>query len=209
MCIRDRLCLIPIISTAQIDPTWGYITAQEANNLKRSVESEKNDTLKMAAFRSLGFYYQDIKRDSGLYFHEQQLALSKKLGMKLWQADAYSQAGYVLNGLGNIMKSYEYFSEAMKLAGDENNESDNWRPWTFSNSKNSHEARISILGMNYQMMGNLWVSLGELEKYKTSLQEALKLGESINNGKVIYVASRGLAFVMPPDSCLLYTSRCV
>ena len=113
--------------------------------------------------------------------------------MKLWQADAYSQAGYVLNGLGNIMKSYEYFSEAMKLAGDENNESDNWRPWTFSNSKNSHEARISILGMNYQMMGNLWVSLGELEKYKTSLQEALKLGESINNGKVIYVASRGLA----------------
>ena len=73
----------------------------------------------------------------------------------------YSQAAYVLNGLSNLMKSYEYFSEAMKLAGDENNESDNWRPWTFSNSKNSHEARISILGMNYQMMGNLWVSLGE------------------------------------------------
>ena len=203
------LCLIPIFSTAQIDPTWGYITAQEANNLKRSVESEKNDTLKMAAFRSLGFYYQDIKRDSGLYFHEQQLALSKKLGMKLWQADAYSQAGYVLNGLGNIMKSYEYFSEAMKLAGDENNESDNWRPWTFSNSKNSHEARISILGMNYQMMGNLWVSLGELEKYKTSLQEALKLGESINNGKVIYVASRGLAFVMPPDSAFLSLKKSI
>ncbi|MBL0268998.1 MAG: hypothetical protein IPP99_10130 [Chitinophagaceae bacterium] len=163
----------------------------------------------MAAYRSLGFYYQDIKRDSGLYFHEQQLALAKKLNRKLWQADAYSQAAYVLNGLSNLMKSYEYFSEAMKLAGDENNESDNWRPWTFSNSKNSHEARISILGMNYQMMGNLWVSLGELEKYKTSLQEALKLGESINNGKVIYVASRGLAFVMPPDSALLSLKKSI
>ena len=203
------LCLIPIFSAAQTDPTWGYLTSQQVDSLKRNVESEKNDTLRMAAYRSLGFYYQDIKRDSGLYFHEQQLALAKKLNRKLWQADAYSQAAYVLNGLSNLMKSYEYFSEAMKLAGDENNESDNWRPWTFSNSKNSHEARISILGMNYQMMGNLWVSLGELEKYKTSLQEALKLGESINNGKVIYVASRGLAFVMPPDSALLSLKKSI
>ncbi len=203
------LCLIPAFAMAQKDPTWGYVTAQQADTLKRSVQTEKNDTLKMAAYRSLGFYYQDIKRDSGLYFHEQQLALSKKLNRRLWQADAYSQAAYVLNGLGNVMKSYEYFSEAMKLAGDEKNESDNWRPWTFSNAENVHEARISILGMNYQMMGNLWVSLGELEKYKTSLQESLKLGESVTNGKVIYIASRGLAFVMPPDSALLFLKKSI
>ncbi len=203
------LCLIPVLSIAQIDPTWGYVTAQQVDSLKRNVESEKNDTLRMAAYRKLGFYYQDIKRDSGLYFHEQKLALSKKLGMKLWQADAYSQAAYVLNGMGNVMKAYEYFSEAMKLAGGEKNEADNWRPWTFSNSKNSHEARIAILGMNYQMMGNLWVRLGEREKYKTSLQEALKLGESINNGKVIYIASRGLAFAMSPDSALLFLKKSI
>jgi two-component system, NtrC family, sensor kinase len=201
------LCLIPVFSIAQTDPTWGYVTAQQADSLKRSVQTEKNDTIKLAAYRSLGFYYQDIKRDTGLYFHEQQLTLSKKLNMKLWQADAYSQAAYVLNGLGNVMKSYEYFSEAMKLAGDEKNETDNWRPWVFSNSKNSHEARITILGMNYQMMGNLWRSLGELEKYKASFQEALKLGESVNNGKVIYVASRGLAIVMSPDSALLFLQK--
>ncbi len=203
------LCLLPLFSMAQIDPTWGYITAQQADSLKRSVQTERNDTLKMAAYRSLGFYYQDIKRDSGLYFHEQQLALSKKLDMKLWQADAYSQAAYVLNGLGNLMKSYEYHSESMKMAGDEKNEADNWQPWTFSNSKNSHEARITILGMNYQMMGNLWRSLGEPEKYKASLQEALKLGESINNGKVIYISSRGLAFIMSPDSAILFLKKSI
>ncbi len=203
------LALLPLLSTAQIDPTWGYVTAQQADSLKSSLLTEKNDTLKLAAYRSLGFYYQDIKRDSGLYFHEQQLELSKKLNRNLWQADAYSQAAYILNGLGNLMKSYEYFSEAMKLAGDEKNESDNWRPWTFSNSKNSHEARISILGMNYQMMGNLWVSLGEPGKYKTSLQEALKLGESVNNGKVIYVASRGIAFAMSPDSAILFLKKSI
>ena len=203
-------CLMPILSMAQKDPTWGYVNKQQADSLKRSLITEKNDTLKMAAFRSLGFYYQAFKRDSGLFFHEQQLALSTKLNMKLWQADSYSQAANVLNGLGNLMKSYEYFSEAIKLAGDEKNESDNWRPWTFSNSENSHDARISILAMNYIMMGlNLWRNVGELEKSRVSLQEGLKLGESINNGKIIYLSSRGLAIIMSPDSSLLFLKKSI
>ena len=201
---------MPILSMAQKDPTWGYVNKQQADSLRRSLITEKNDTLKMAAFRSLGFYYQAFKRDSGLFFHEQQLALSKKLNMKLWLADSYSQAANVLNGLGNLMKSYEYFSEAIKLAGDEKNESDNWRPWTFSNSENSHDARISILAMNYIMMGlNLWRNVGELEKSRVSLQEGLKLGESINNGKIIYLSSRGLAIIMSPDSSLLFLKKSI
>ena len=169
------LLLLPFFTIAQKDPTWGYVTQQQADSLKRSVITEKNDTLKMAAYRSLGFYYQEFIADSGLYFHEQQLAVSKKLNMKLWQADAYSQAAQVFTDLGNVVKAYEYLSEAMKLAGDEKNESDDWRPWTFSNAENGHEARIAILGMNYHLMGNLWFSMREIEKAKASFQEALKL----------------------------------
>ncbi|MEO6253729.1 MAG: hypothetical protein ABIO79_10500, partial [Ferruginibacter sp.] len=201
------LCLIPGFSMAQKDPTWGYVTAQQADSLRRSVQTEKNDTLKMAAYRSLGFYYQDFIADSGLYFHEQQLVLAKKLNKKLWQADAYSQAGYCLVILGNFMKAYEYHNEAMKLAGDEKNESDNWRPWTFSNAKNGYEARIAILGMNYQMMGNLWGALGELEKQRSSYEEALKLGASINNGKIIYVGYSSIANILPPDSLIILINK--
>ncbi len=203
------LCLLPAFSMAQTDPSWGYVTTQQADNLKRSLQTEKNDTIKLAAFRSLGFYYQDFKPDSGLYFHEQQLALSKKLKMNLWQADAYSQAGYVFNILGNFMKSYEYHSEAMKLAGDEKNESDNWRPWTFSNATNAHEARIAIGGMNYQMVANLWGNMGEFEKRKASLQESVKLGESINNGKIIFIVNSQLASTYSPDSALLFLKKSI
>ena len=142
------LCLIPAFAVAQKDPTWGYVTAHQADSLKRSVVTEKNDTLKMAAYRSLGFYYQEAIPDSGLYFHEKHLALAEKLNMKLWLADAYSQTGFTLVFAADLTKAYKYHMEAMKLAGDEKSEADNWRPWTFSNSKNSHEARISILGMN-------------------------------------------------------------
>lgn len=189
---------------AQIDPTWGWVNKQQADSLRISLLFEKNDTLKMAAYRSLGFYYQEFIADSGLYFHEQQLALSKKLSMNLWQADAYSQAGQVLKDLGNIMKAYEYHSEAMKLAADEKNESDNWRPWSFSNAKNGHEARIAILGMNYHMMGSLWVSLREFEKAKSSYQQALKHGESVNNGKIIFNAMANLSEDLTRDSALMW-----
>ena len=201
------LCLIPIFSAAQTDPTWGYLTSQQVDSLKRNVESEKNDTLRMAAYRSLGFYYQEAIPDSGLYFHEQQLALAKKLDMKLWLADAYSQTAFTLVSVGDFTKGYEYHTEATKLANNKKNESDNWRPWTFSNSKNSHEARISILAMNYQMMGNLWGYLGEQEKKKSHYLEAAKLGESINNGKVAYLSYSSFARTLPPDSQMLFQKK--
>ena len=201
------LLLLPACTMAQKDPTWGYVTAQQADSLKHSVVTEANDTIKMAAYRSLGFYYQDFIADSGLFYHELQLTLAKKLNMKLWQADAYSQAGYCNTLLGNFMKAYEYHSEAMKLAGDEKNESDNWRPWTFSNATNGHDARISILAMNYQMMGNLWGQLGEQEKQRSSYMEAVKLGESINNGKIEFVGYSSMSNILPPDSAVIFGNK--
>jgi len=201
------LCLIPAWSMAQKDTTWGYVTDKQADSLRRSVAIEKNDTIRLAAFRSLGFYYQDFIPDSGLYFHEQQLALSKKLNRKLWQADAYSQTAYILALTGDVIKSYNYFNEAIKFASDEKSESDKWQPWTFSNSENSHDARISILAMNYQMMANLWSYLGESEKRISSSREALKLGESINNGKILHLAYTNLGIGSPPDSALLFFNK--
>ncbi|MBI1781573.1 MAG: hypothetical protein HYR66_09420 [Sphingobacteriales bacterium] len=159
------LCLLPAFTMAQKDPTWGYVTAQQADSLKRSVVNQTNDTLKLAAFRSLGFYYQDFIADSGLYFHEQQLVLSKKLNMKLWQADAYSQAGYCLSLLGDYMKSYEYFTEAMKLADDKKNESENWRLWTFSNSNKDHPTRRRLN----------WESLSIMAKWYTRVYQAFPI----------------------------------
>ena len=75
----------------------------------------------------------------------------------------------------------------MKLAGDEKNESDNWRPWTFSNATNGHDARIAILAYELsndgKSMGPVWVNS---KNKRSSYREAVKLGESINNGKIIF-----------------------
>ena len=68
------------------------------------------------------------------------------------------------NILGDIMKAYEYHSEAMKLAEMKQNESDTGGPGHFRIQQIVMIARIAILAMNYQMMGNLWGRLGEQEK---------------------------------------------
>jgi hypothetical protein len=92
--IKILLLLLPVFTKAQTDPNWGYITSQQADSLKKTLPTEKNDTLLMAANRSLGFYYGETKLDSALYFHQQQAKLAKKLDIKMWLADAYSQLGY-------------------------------------------------------------------------------------------------------------------
>jgi signal transduction histidine kinase len=201
------LCVMPLCTIAQTDPTWGYITAQQADSLKRTLQTEKNDTLKMATYRSLGLYYQEINTDSGCYFHTQQLALAKKLNMKLWEADANGNISFCFVLLNDIMKSYEYNLASKKLVDDGKNETDNWRPWTFSNSKNSYEARITILSRSYRFMAYMWGPLGEKEKEKSVLLEAAKLGESINNAQAVYSAYSNLSDRISPDSAIFFTNK--
>ena len=203
------LCLLPVMTMAQKDPTWGFVTDQQADSLKRSLKTEKNDTLLMAANRSLGFYYQETKLDSGLYFHQQQLKLAKKLSLKMWLADAYSQVGYLLGFMGNTAEGYDNFMEAKKIADDEKNESSNWHPWVFSNSKNLHDARLSILAMNYNGLGGLYYDMGEPKKGMDALKEILRIGEQTRNGKILATVYANMAERLSPDSSIQYLKKAI
>ncbi|CAN5469772.1 hypothetical protein BH11BAC1_BH11BAC1_10770 [soil metagenome] len=201
------LMLMPSFIMAQDDPTWGFVNRQQADSLRLLVLNTPNDTLKMSAYRFLGFYYQEVKQDSSLYFHEQQLALAKKLNIKLWQADACSQMGYVLDGLSNYPKSFESFSEGIKIAEDPKNESSNWQVSKFSNAENFHNARLGILAMLHHDMGNLYGDVGEPEKQKSSYLEAIKIGESIHNGKILSLSYASVANFYSPDSAIILYNK--
>ncbi|MEZ5083258.1 MAG: ATP-binding protein [Bacteroidales bacterium] len=171
--------------SAQFDATWGYINAKQVDSLKLAVKSELNDTLNMAAFRKLGFYYAESDDDTTIYFHQRQLELAVKLKLQIWEADAYSQIAEKYRTLGNIKKAYEYFIKAINIAIDEKSERPNWEVRSFSNAQNYHEARITTLGMTYIMFGNLYRGINLPEKAKQTYLKALELGKSINNGKII------------------------
>ena len=58
--------------------------------------------------------------------------------------------------------------------------------------------------MKWVMMANLWNYLGETEKRKATSLEALKLGEAINNGKVLHLAYTNIGTTASPDSAILF-----
>ncbi len=197
------LILPPSFLLAQRDMTWGYVSRKRADSLRAMVENLPNDTLKMSAYRSLGFYYQESKFDSSLYFHEKQLELAKKLNIKLWQSDAHAQIGQNLYYVGDVTNSYESLQEAIRIAEDERNEPSNWHVWTFSNAETLHDSRIAILAMNHLMLGNLYNILGEREKALSMWGEALKLGTLIHNPKISSLALGNMAQLYSPDSALV------
>ena len=89
MKVFSSMFLFLFLSTlvsAQFDPTWGYITAKQADSLETAVESELNDTLNMAAFRNLGFNFAETDNEKSIYFHQRQLELATKLKLKIWEA---------------------------------------------------------------------------------------------------------------------------
>ncbi len=204
------LFVLPIYTKAQFDSNWGYPTIMQVDSLKKILPAEKNDTLRMAAYRSLGMYYQDSKQDSALYFSQQQLALAKKLNIKMWEADAYTQMGYMYSAMGELNESYTSILTADELSKDEKNEASNWRPWIFSNAQNLHDSRIAIVAINQHAWGNFYGNVNEVDKQRAAYYESLRLGKTIANGKLIAMGEASVGntyYGQANDSFILFTRQ--
>ncbi|MEO8711601.1 MAG: hypothetical protein ABI405_05725, partial [Parafilimonas sp.] len=113
-----KICLfifIPALASAQQNAYFETWSNSQAASMRIRLKNTSNDTTKMFLSRCMGFHYQETNRDSSLYFHQQQLALARKLQFKLWEADALDQAGWVLSYLKNYPLSLEYFIEGIKI----------------------------------------------------------------------------------------------
>jgi hypothetical protein len=99
--------LLPFISPAQ--------DSQYFDSLNYALLHTTNDTMKMDIYRNMGFYQQEGKVDSALYYHEMQLSLAKKLHLKLYEADAYEQIAYVKSWEGDISAGLKSYYAALKI----------------------------------------------------------------------------------------------
>src|SRR6187402_2544002 len=82
------LMLPPVFSRAQHNLYFEEWNPQQLDSIRMTWNVAANDTIKMAAARSLGMYYQERNRDSGLYYNEMQAKLARKLNQQLWEGDA-------------------------------------------------------------------------------------------------------------------------
>ncbi len=184
--------LLPVFSMAQVNPLFLEPTKEQADSLKKALNQNINDTLRMLANRELSLYYLDINTDSALFYIEKDLPLAKKLNLKLWEADALDLMGIITSNQGNYVRAIKCIQEALQIVEKRDCEKDIWRVSKFANSKDPKEARLSMLATIYSDVAGIYASTGNYDKQLYVTRECIRIAEEINDNTLLSQAYRGL-----------------
>src|SRR5215211_850580 len=192
-----KIMLLPAFSIAQQNVYGEEHTKEQIDSLRLVLQNTSNDTLRMGIARSFCFYYMEIKRDSALFFVEQQLVLAKQLKLNLWEADAFDNIGYISFLLANYPRSLQAFIQGLKIAGDKESEKNIWQIAKFSKQGNPRIARLTVLAIIYHDLARLYGGTGDTEKELSNYFEALRIGKNINDQTFLSIVhmSLGLAYM--------------
>ncbi len=179
------MLIMPTVSFAQYDQVY-------IDSLQTALKNAANDTIRLEINRQLGFYFQDSDSDIALEYHLKQLELAKMLNLKLWEADAYQQVAYCYRWLDNLPASYESYKNALKIAEDPSSSQNGYGYSNFSFSKSPEDARKSIIGMIHYEMASLYTRTRLNDEIKSHLFQALKIGEELQNQKILSLTSRDI-----------------
>ncbi|MCB0283653.1 MAG: SpoIIE family protein phosphatase [Calditrichaeota bacterium] len=184
MKILHKLLLLFVLvnyATAQQNVIWEEPSEKDASDFRVALKKENNDSLKMYYSRQLGLYYQEIQRDSALYYFRQQLQLAKQLNQKLWEAEALSRLGYILSLTGDYASSLASLLNAKQMAVDKEIEQNIWRASAFAADKNFHTCRLIVLEGIINHLGILYFFTGYFNEGLSHYFEAKKIAISIND----------------------------
>ena len=203
------ILLIPVSIFSQEGSYLYEPNSREADSLKRVYESRASDTIKMEVSRLLGFYYHEKNTDSALYFQTQQLKLARKLGFRLWEADALELCGFIAKHMGEYPVSLQYFQDSKRITENPNSELNAWRPEVLSLSGTPLSARLTIQAFTHLDMGGLYRNAGSYEKEIANYNAAIKIGNQLNDHVLLSLGygSKGDAFMSlnQLDSALYYS----
>ena len=129
---------------AQINPLFLEPTKEQADSYIRSLVTETNDTLRMAACRELALFYLDINTDSAMFYIKKSIPLAKKLKLQLWEADATDLYAIISRNKGLYVQSLKAFNQALALVEDKKSEKNIWMISNFTNSRSPELARLSM-----------------------------------------------------------------
>jgi two-component system, NtrC family, sensor kinase len=186
--------------------------SQQLDSLQLLLSNAPSDTVRMNIYDQLGWYYAEINRDSALFYFEKALPISRKLELRLYEADALNGMGYALAQLGNYPKSLESFLEAQKIARDPASEKNAWNlthnAWNTSRSPDPKDARLDLLGWILRDAGALYGLTGNTNTEISYTFEARNLAASVRDTTLLEVTNSALGYIYfaldKLDSALLF-----
>jgi len=158
---------------------------QKLDRLQLALRNTANDTVRMNVNFDLALYFLETNRDSAVYYDNKSIALARRLGLKLNEAEALSDKGYALIALGKYPSSLESLSEAIKIA--ENPASEKY-VLPFLRGQAAHKDRLYILGQIYLHLGQLYGATGNMNLEKLNYFKVLGYAQSIQDTFLLSLA---------------------
>ncbi len=108
-----RIILIALLTAAAVN-----LNAQKVNadSLKKQLNLKLPDTSKLNTLARLGFYYQDSKPDSLLYYGKLLLEFAQRVNNLKMISVAYSTIGQYEYIVGNYSLSLQWLFKSLELA---------------------------------------------------------------------------------------------
>ncbi len=179
------LLMLPAFVIAQSEET-------QLESMHRSLKNAANDTVRMDVYLNLAIYYNEINRDSALFYLANGLPLAQKLNLKLYEGQFLENRGYMLTMVGDYPKALESFLASLKILIDPESEK---YAWNLPNGQTPRMVRLSKLGFLHLTMGHLYGRTNHTDKQISSYLQSLAIAETIQNSQLIAFANMNLGIV--------------
>ncbi len=192
------LLLLPVLAK-------GQVLNDEISKLHQALNNAANDTIRMDIFMNLALQFNEINRDSALYYLAAGLPIAQKLKLKLVEAHLRENQGYMYTGIDNYPKALESFLQALKIAEDPASEKN---VWNLAEGQTPRIERIKTLAYLHLTMGHLFGSTGSTDKQKANYLMSQNLAESIGEKELVLTTTWNLGRTYfnlnELDSALIY-----
>jgi two-component system, NtrC family, sensor kinase len=175
-------------------PAFGMAQPEEAQleSLHSSLKNAANDTIRMDVYLNLALYYNEINRDSSLFYLANGLHIAQKLNLKLYEAHFFENRGYMLMQIGNYPKALESFLASFIILEDPKSEN---YAWNLQIGQTPRNDRLNKLGYLHLTMGHLYGRTNNTDKQISSYQQSMAIAESVQNSELAALANWNLGNV--------------
>ena len=166
-----------ITLTTLLVPILLFAQQKEPEATLLDLQSATNDSLRYVGYTKLGFYYQELNRDSSFIYYSRALEVSKNNNKKFAQASTLSVMGYQLIVKGDYAEALQNLFNAFDIIEKTKTERNGWL--YFKGSLATKDHRTYVLSQTQHVYSILMNNTGNTK------QEIFYLKEAIKNGKII------------------------
>ena len=173
--------LLPVLADSQ---------SNNIDSLRAAFNDAPDGPLKFKTASNVYYYYQELNRDSALFYAEQQLQIGKRNHNKIAEGIGSVSKAYQLMGLGNYGDALKCLQTAFKIAEDMRN--NNYERWDYFLTPFSGNNRLLLLAYSHHMYALLMLATGNLEQQIYHFRIAGNIGKEISYAPRIQLANLNL-----------------